>query len=392
MILTGQQLGELTKVVISAFSRSDLTMLVRVQLDLVLAAEVSTDEGWQHVVFSFIDRLNQEGRAIELIRVVRDARPKHTDLVGVCDALDSQANGEARPASEVVLRKVIAAFNRGFRERNELFKYLNAYKELHDILHDLQSYHPKLKAAIEVRIADPNQPLEEEVAFYLKEHLETACASVKDIEFPDKPPSWIAKLEAAIQVLTGSEVEKFSRQVERLKTIPHDNLTLLNEKLFENARRLQPKQLIDSLDEILTALGEARNPTRQKIRAEVEEFRNLCSELDDLSNAHNLCQQIDDSLREAAGLSSVTSEELSEWPIAKKSLDELALHRKADKRVQRTNEAAKLFEAANQAQAFRVLVERFDDLFLETDKALLKVTNKLTRKAIALHTALETFP
>ena len=37
--------------------------------------------------------------------------------------------------------------------------------------------------------------------------------------------------------------------------------------------------------------------------------------------------------------------------FGEKSLDELALKRKNDKRVQRTNEAAKLFEAANQGQA-----------------------------------------
>ena len=79
------------------------------------------------------------------------------------------------------------------------------------------------------------------------------------------------------------------------------------------------------------------------------------------------------------------------WGVAKKSLDELALQRKNDKRVQRTNEAAKLFEAASQGQVFHTLIERFDDLFMETDKALLKVTNKLPRMAMALHNALEKF-
>jgi hypothetical protein len=147
--------------------------------------------------------------------------------------------------------------------------------------------------------------------------------------------------------------------------------------------------LIGSLKDILTALGTDGTPATAKLRGDVEEFRRLCAELDELISAHNLCQKIDDSLHEAAGLPSVTSAELSDWDIAKKSLDALALQRKNDMRVKRTNEAASLFESANQTQAFKTLIERFDDLFMETDKALLKVTNKLPPKAMALHTALE---
>ena len=132
-------------------------------------------------------------------------------------------------------------------------------------------------------------------------------------------------------------------------------------------------------------------PTTTNLRNKVEEFRKLCSELDGLIKAHNLCQKIDDALHEAAGLTSVTAEVLLDWGIAKKSLDELASQRKTDKRVQRTNEAAKLFEAANQGQAFQTLIERFDDLFMETDKALLRMTNKLPYEADALHKALKDY-
>jgi hypothetical protein len=390
MNISGPQIGELTEMVVRAFSRAELKMLVRVELDMDLATEVATDEGWRPVVFEFIDGLNRKSQVIALVRAVRKARPNDTDLGAWCDTLLLDSDKPARPASEIALRKAITAFNKGFHDRGELFKYLNAYKGLHDVLHELQSNFPNLKAAIEARVSDSGQPLAEEVVFFLEEHLAAALDNARDVEFPDKPPGWIARMSTAVELIKGGEVDKMVRQVERLKSLPSDNLAALNEKLFENASRLQPRQLTGALNEILAALGEDGSPARRRLRADVKEFRDLCAELDDLINAHNLCQRIDDSLREAAGLPSVTPAELSEWPLARKSLDELASHRKADKRVQRTNEAARLFESANQAQAFRVLVERFDDLFTETDKALLKVTNKLPRKAMALHTALET--
>ena len=391
MKLNGRQIGELTEILRISFSRSDLTFLVRTKLEMVLDETVSTDDGWKIVAFNLINSLNREERTIELIRVIREARPKDTTLIAFCDPLLAQANGAAQPASAVALRKAVAAFNDGFQERNEYFKYLNAYKELHDVLHELQSFHPRIAAAVAERKADPSRPLADDVALFLEEHVKIASESVKDIEFPDKPPAWIARLVTAVEVINGSDVEKMPRQVERLKTLPSEGLGPLNDKLFENASRLQPRQLISSLNDILAALGTDGNPAMANLRGEVEDFRSLCSELGELIKAHNLCQKIDDALHEAAGLPSVTSEELSDWGVAKKSLDELALQRKNDRRVQWTNEAAKLFEAASQGQVFHTLIERFDDLFMETDKALLKVTNKLPRKAMALHNALEKF-
>jgi hypothetical protein len=391
MRLNGHQIGELTDILVKSFSRSDLTFLVRTKLEIVLDATVSTDDGWRIVAFNLIDNLDREERAVDLISAIREARPNNIVLVAFCDPLLAQANRGAPSLSVEALRKAAAAFNDRFQERNELFKYLNAYKELHDVLHDLQSFHSKVAAAVADRKVDPSRPLPEDVAFFLEDHVKIANESVKDIEFPDKPPAWIAKLATAVDVITGSDVEKMPRQVERLKQLPPDGLGALNDKLFENARRLQPMQLIDSLNDILTALDKGTNPATAKLRGEVEEFRSLCTELNELIGAHNLCQKIDDSLHEAAGLPSVNPGDLSDWDKAKRSLDELALQRKNDIRVQRTNDAARLFEAANQGQAFRTLVERFDDLFMETDKALLKVTNKLPRKAMALHTALELF-
>ncbi len=391
MRLNGHQIGALTEILRIAFTRSDLSQLVRTKLEINLDETVSTDGGWKDVAYNLIDRLNREERAVELIGVIREARPRDTTLIAFCDPLLAQDHGAAQPVSADALRNAVAAFNDGFQKRNVLFKYLNAYKKLHDVLHDLQSFLPTIADAVAERKADPSRPLADDVALFLEDQVKIASESVQDIEFPDKPPAWIAWLVTAGQVISGSDVKKMSRQVERLKTLPAEGLAPLNDKLFENASRLDPKQMIGSLNNILAALGTDGNPAMANLRGQVEDFRSLCSELGELVKAHNLCQRIDDSLHAPAGLPSVTPEELSDWGLAKKSLDELASQRKNDRRVQRTNEAATLFEAANQGQEFRTLIKRFDDLFMETDKALLNLTNKLLLTASPLNYALEKF-
>ena len=64
---------------------------------------------------------------------------------------------------------------------------------------------------------------------------------MKDIEFPERPPPWIAKLATAVEVINGSDVVNMPRRVERLKTLPSEGLGPLNDNLLEFARRLKPR-------------------------------------------------------------------------------------------------------------------------------------------------------
>jgi len=289
------------------------------------------------------------------------------------------------------LRKAVAAFSDDFQRNYQLFKYLEASKQLHNVLHELKSFLPEITRDFTERKADPSRPVADDVGDFLEDHAKTAVKYVKDIEFPDKPPAWIARLVTAAEVIRGSDVEKMTPHVDRLKKMTLDCLGPLNEKLLGFAKHLQPGELICSLNKILAALGTNGNPATVSLRREVEEFRSLCSELDELIKAHNLCQKIDDAFHEAAGLPSVTPGELLDWSVAKESLDVLASQRKNDKKVQRTQKAAKLFEAANQGHEFQNLIEMFDDLFGNTDLRLLDVIHMLPVKAMALRAALEVF-
>jgi hypothetical protein len=389
--LDGALFRRLLEFLEDSFSKSDLKILVRTELNMDLEDSVNTAVGLRELAFGLINDLIRTGRLVELIRAIRSARQTKPDLVAFCDSLLLPQNGDVTPGPSNVLRKAVDAFNNGFENRIELFKYINAYKKLHDVLHRLQGFHPTIAAAVEKRKADPGQPLAEDVAFFLDDSVRIADESVQETEFPDKPPDWVHKLATAAEVLKGADLEKMPRQVERLGSLVSRGLAALNRELCDNASRLQPNELVSSLDGILNALGAVRDLAMTKLRGEVEGYRKLCLQLDELIRAHDLCQKIYNALfDEAAGLPAVTTPgELYDWEDAKKSLDELAQQRKDDTRVRRTTEAAKLFEAANQAEGFRTLVSRFNDLFLATDTALLDVTHKLPIKALTLHQALE---
>jgi len=392
MRLTGAQLGTLRDLVVKTWTRSELRILVRIKLERALGGDVNTDDGWKVVVFDFIDALNRDETVPVFTQVLREDKPNFDDLRSFCENLVTGEPGQPAPdAGE--LRRAIGAFNEQFND--DLFKYLNAYKELHDVLHELQSFLRKVADAVEARVAAPASPLAEDVDYALREYLARAELNAPDIEVPESPPRWIARLKAAVCEFTAEPADpgRMSSQLKRLKLLPAEGLAPLNEMLFAIAKRLKPRNLIDALDQILASLGDDKAPARKQLRTDAQAFRTLCADLDHLSTAHNLCQTIDDALREANGLAAVTAAGLSDWKEAREALDELVEQKSADDlmvlRVRRTADAARLFESANQAEAFQTFSARFDDLFLKTDKALLRVTNSLTRQAIALQKALK---
>jgi hypothetical protein len=259
------------------------------------------------------------------------------------------------------------------------------------VLHELQGLYLEVAAAVNERIADPARPLAEDIAFFLDDKVRKAGRAARDVEFPDRPPRWIARLAAVVKAFSGPDAGRLSRELEKLRVLPSEFLSDMNKELLDNASRLEPRQLLAALDGIRAALGDRADAVAGQLRGRVQDFRTLCQELDDLIRAHNLCQTIDNALHEAEGLPVVTPAELSDWEDAKKSLGELAVQRQTDLRVVRTAKAARLFEAADQGPAFTKLMECFNDLFMETDKTLLELTNRMPREALALHTALEAF-
>lgn len=375
----------------SAFTVQEMEELVRLELPEgeKLVPDIVWGDSGKTIALNLVVLAGRKGILPELVEAMVKLQPRRSDIADLPALVRSAlANVGSKPKPADELGEAVAELTREFQQKNELFQYLNAYKELHEILHELQDYFPKIEATAEARKANPSLSLAQDVVEFLTEHVKGASDSVKEIEFPERPPAWIAEFSIAVDAILRSDAT-MTRRMARMKKLPSDNLAALNEKLVENSSRLEPKKWVASLNGILAHLGPTGDGAAAKLRGEVEVFRDTCSKFDELIDTHNSCQNIDRYLQEAKGLASVAPKDLLEWDTIKESLDELASRRKSDMRVQRTGEAARSCDADNQPQALRDLTRLFDDLFMETDKALLKVTTKLLIKRVALQKALE---
>jgi hypothetical protein len=112
-------------------------------------------------------------------------------------------------------------------------------------------------------------------------------------------------------------------------------------------------------------------------------------ELAELTRRHDLCQKIGDALQEAVGLPEVTAARLTAWSEIEDWFTELVRGAPTDFRISRTHGAAETFSAiadpAKAKPAFDLFLQRFEDLFVNTDAALLKITNKLHYSAMTLN-------
>jgi hypothetical protein len=345
------------------------------------------------IASTLVELAVEHGILLDLAVKMGEMRPLRTDVVGLAARVRAAgADGGPVPADD--LGKTVAAFLEGFRKKHEITVYIKAYKKLHDVLHELEVYIPQLEAAQAEWKANPTNPLSEDVTDYLKERSERALESRKDIESPQRPPAylaWIATFAAEVQAISGPVVEKLPRHVERLKSLPPQGLSPLNAKLVDSSNALDPRNLIDSLDAILSALGPEGNPRTAKLRSDILAFRVMCSKLDGLIDAHNSCQAIANELQEGKGLPSVTPDDFLGWDTIKLTLAAIPPQPRIATPLQRTSEALQRFETTSTSENFRNLNVRFDALFMTTDKTLLDTTDQLATQATTLRNALDEF-
>jgi hypothetical protein len=298
------------------------------------------------------------------------------------------------PGQQAV-REEIIRFNERFQQRQQEFRYLNANKELHDVLHQLQSFQPRIlkftealrRAAAEVDLPDPM-----ELADPLQDWVEKAKQCAASTDTPEQSLRWVARLDRAVTDLLAELTKRdlatvVSRTVDRamevLSNLPAQEQPRLNEKLVASALRLKTDELLASIEQVVKGL-DAAGLGRGELRASFQAFGGLCGQLAGLIRDHNLCQEVDGALREAAGLTELTPQELYQWTDIKTWLEEIRSRHPDDPRAKRPIESTQLFEAAaasgdkkRTVQVFQRLMERFDDLFFHTDEALRETTRDL---------------
>ena len=125
---------------------------------------------------------------------------------------------------------------------------MRAYKQFHDILHDLHDYGPQIDKAVAGLTRPPaDGPSPQSVADTLDEWRTAARRSVGETEFPDHPPRWFKRFETAVaEVLAGlstgvadaPQAEKVARAAQVLGNLPAEVQVELNEDLLNSALRL----------------------------------------------------------------------------------------------------------------------------------------------------------
>ena len=388
-------LGTIRDLLRDAFKVNEMLRLVefddrlRDVLNDLPSGQPSTEES----ATALVGLADRHGILLDLVVKMKELRPNNTDIsVLPAHVRAAGANGASVPADD--LGKTVAAFLERFRKKHEITVYIKAYKKLHDILHELEGYIQQLEATQAEWKANPTNPLSEDLTDYLKERSERATESMKDIESPQRPPAylaWVATFAVEVEAISRPVVEKLPRHIERLKSLPPQGLSPLNAKLVDSSNALDPRNLIDSLDAILSALGPEGNPRTAKLRSDILAFRVMCSKLDGLIDAHNSCQAIANELQEGKGLPSVTPDDFLGWDTIKRTLAAIPPQPRIATPLQRTSEALQRFEAANTSENFRNLNVRFDALFMTTDKTLLDTTDQLATQATTLRNALDEF-
>jgi hypothetical protein len=408
---------QLQDVLTRSFTKDELVRMATLHLsfpDVRFADLVNFGQNNEQIAFQLVEVADKRGYIDRLVQAIATERPNLTEAAALVARFRVETGGPGiAPRADVSakIRDAVIRFNDRFQRRQKQFGYLNAYKQLHDVLHELHDLHPQIATMAETARRSPDDlPDPTSITDLLQDWVAEAQRSAKATEFPSNSARWATRFERAAADLTQEltkadvttiELAKLDRAVEVLAHLPAEEQAVLNERLVEGAQRLETDELIELIDGILADLGTggAASPAATNdLRVGFEPFRALCQRLAGLIHEHNLCQQVDGALREADVLSEVTPEALAPWPAIKAGLQEIAANRPNELQATRLAESVRLFEASaassdrrRATQVFNRLRERFDDLFFHTDKALLDVTRDLLVAAQLLDAILKRF-
>ncbi len=377
--LNGAQVKALKDLISLRFNQDELEILVREDFNQRLHLLVDASKPFSTVVFKLIDWFERNSIIPELMQAVGVHKP------GLQPDLQAIREGTPSPVAVPVDRAKLRQFGLEFRGRRVWFGYLNAYKELHELLHNLSGILPQIQEEAAERSRN-GSPIPETTVEDLHQWVEDGRRWAAETEHPKAPPLavWVPKFASAVDDLLGADAAKYASAFANLARIPDQQLRDLNIQLVACARRLKVSDLVDLLDNLpIAELG---------LTAQVASFRDPCQRLEQLIDDHDLCQNIDNELRLAAGIATVVPAAILGWSDVRNWLEQLAVLRPNDSRVTRTRRAADAFDATPSSDTFHDVVEKFDDLFKKTDEALLKVTNNLLRAATVLADALEHVP
>jgi hypothetical protein len=403
-LLTGQQIGELRDLLCERFALAELIQLVRIRLNETLENIVAVKEqSKQNIAFALIEWLEARARTREFLQAVRDERSGVEQVRRFCDLLltpvgpgDPSSPGGSPDSNQVRVR--VIQFSAVFGQRRDWFRYLNALKTLHEVLHKLQDMQEGIGQAVERFRRQPANALELRIiADTLEDDLVAdAAAANQNTEFPEDADEWIGAFGRSVgelrSALDRADLATLDRAVEALRALPNQQAGL-NKELVRCARRLKAEELVARMDGILAGLGQI--PEAEELQAGLTRFRSLCQQVAGLTVDHDVCQDVATFLAVVVGPGEVTRDKVFRWPDVLAALLRIAGRRPNDPKAGRVAEYARAFDAAAEATLaaaqFALLREQFGRLFSKTDEDLLKVTDKLVQEAALLDARLRRF-
>jgi hypothetical protein len=394
---------------LESFSASDLLMLVGDRLRINLDEVVNRNQEHNAVVFDLVRWALRKGRLCELLSAAADRVPGKPILAALCSECVSGSSGTPQSAAERArLRDAVVRFAERFRQRQRSVRLLEAYKSLHDILHELEGFQDTINRAVAAARGGPAGPDAESVVDQLRDWAAAAAEWAKQTRAPQIHRKWTRSFDEHVEVIakaltgsgplpadfnsatTGSRSD-VNRAVECLANLPAERQSGLNDLLIETLADFQSNDLQQPLAEVLDAVWATSGGAAFEDR--LTAFNAAVQAVADRSRDHDFCQKVSDILIQACQLTVVTADKVTAWADVCNWLNQLAGYRPTDQRVKRTAESAKRFdEATTPAEAtvaFRRLEERFADLFYVTDKSLLADTQRLVSTADALSAHLD---
>jgi hypothetical protein len=402
---------------LDCFSPDDLRMLVSDRLDVKLAW-VTPDRSFAIVVFELVEWARRNGKFCELLAAAAERVPGKPILAALRD--ECRAGGGRSPspgAANLNLREAVVRFAERFKQRKRSVQLLEAYKSLHDVLHDLEGYQDTINRAVAAARGGPAGPDPVSVVDQLRDWAALARNWVDKTKTPARHRPWVLELDRSVEVvveaLTAASsqlaqtdpttpkpeppspkpdppVDVVNRAIERLSNLPGERQSGLNDLLIETLADFQLSDLQQPLADVLDAVRATGASAAFEER--LKDFNDAVQAVADRSRDHDFCQKVSDVLIQAARLTVVTPDKLTDWAEVRGWLKQLADYRKNDQRAKRTAESATRFNQAAPAdatRAFHTLEERFADLFYYTDKALLSETQDLVSAANALSAQLD---
>lgn len=364
--------------IVAAFTAADLTKLAQFDMDVVLANVVYTQAPFDTVAFEFVGWCHRLGRLRELLVALAKARDQVVAFAALLGEFDTLPPSAPPTAAD------LARFAALFAEQLPRLTFLKAYKELHEILHDLDGQLASFQPEADARAAG-TAPIPPGTAEYLTGKAAQAEEWAAQVQFPQSA-EWVKLFRGLVGDFLGEDAARSGQAFKRIKNLPSQQLEALNTRLVDCARLVTGE---------LDVVHEWRLDGLPKLAEVVTAFRRECVRVRDLTDAHDACQLIDREFRAADDRPGQRPADLGNWDDIRERFDRLSELRPNDPLTARVADAVRGFEggtAPPPLDPFANLVEKFTNLFEAVDRELLNRIQPLLTTAFALANFLRTTP